>query len=550
MADTENKEKLSDPKSDMTKWNKSLDDFNKDHITSTKSIIKRTKDSIFYFPVYCSKSLTINEAHALAKMLERVYADFVQNAIYNERLVDAEDLKGMKFLKNIHTNIIDENTKCLDHLLGSEPLDLTEQMIYNSCYNILKTHNGYVRFVESDEMFKDRYFVAEHSRLIEDPLKGLYYLSEDQNDKKPYSRNKAVSDRNKINQLEDDIDNLERKIKDDEAFEADYKLWTNNKMSDTHMKEKYFKKLKADINKEEGHKKLKDEIEKKKAYIDAKKSEKVESLKNKKLEIDKLEQNIHDVEVDDKKKKDNEKIVSNQSKIFSRDVKLLKDTDVQKINSMLPYNITVTIGVKVADNNIVEQTIQIGIKTVLHLVSYEDLQSELPSIFKGSKNKFDFIRLKTGELNWFQWLFQANKNKEEAKRNVKNKTWVTTLKKLAKYKDTYGGSFKDAIPILTGFKRSRAPIPNATMILTSIDVDNIKLNTGIDLTQVKNVKTLAQNMFLITFVIMDPSTRTLKTLYPDSENSWNTHALDAIEDLVSKSSNVDFMRELKKSINR
>lgn len=544
MADTDKETGAFETiKGDLQTVNKTINNFSKQHITTTKSIIKRTKDSIFYFPVYCSKSLTINEAHALAKMLERVYADFVQNALYQHRIIEEDDFNDLKFLKKVHTNVIDEGTKCLDRLLGCEALDETEQMIYNSCYNLLKTHNGYMEIVESDSMFKDRYFVAEHERCLAEPLKGLYYLSEDNH----YSSKEARERSNKkIDQLVKELKDCERKIKQSDEYIKDYKSWKaqDGSMSAEHMKNKYGLKQKGvDIDKqieerylyEKDHTRVKWEERKKEI------AKEMEQLEQRNVNTDKLSK-------EEQIKENNRK---EENLINTKEIKLITNTDIQKINSMLPYNINITVLVKTSrTENVVEQSYQIGIKTILHLVSPNDLEHEIPSIFKGSKSKFDDIRLKTGELNWMQWLFKAKENKEEAKNAYKNKTWVTTLKKLAKYKDTYGGTFKGAISFLTGFKRSQAPIPNATMILTAIDVDNIKLNTGIDLTKVSTVKTLAQNMFLITFVIMDSSTRTLRTLYPDSQNSWSTHALDAIEDLVAKSSNVDFMRELKKSINR
>lgn len=243
----------------------------------------------------------------------------------------------------------------------------------------------------------------------------------------------------------------------------------------------------------------------------------------------------------------------------TKPVTILKDTDIKKINGMLPYNLNLEMWIKPGskeranwDGNYRALTIQVGIKTVLHLVDPKDLDDEVEEIINGSKRRFDKIRFQTGEMNWIQYIFKSKENKEAIKKakTDKSKRWINTLKKLGKYKETYGGLFKPLLPILTGFKKTNAPIPNASMVLTAIDVDNLKYATGIDFNKVSTVNKFASQMFLITFIIVDSSTRTIKTLYPGESDDWDIVSLDSVEDLLAKSSNIDFMREIKKSINR
>ena len=172
-------DKIDEVKQNVRKYYKQVKDLERNQKITGRSIVASGRHSIFYFPVFCSNSLTINEAHAIAKMYERVYADFVQNAIsQRNRIVKQTDFEDLKFLKQYHTNIINENGYPLDRIFGSEALDKTEQMIYNSCYNLLETCNGFMISYQSDEI-PDEDYIAEHKRNVSESLTGLSYIKED-----------------------------------------------------------------------------------------------------------------------------------------------------------------------------------------------------------------------------------------------------------------------------------------------------------------------------------------------------------------------------------
>jgi len=70
------------------------------------------------------------------------------------------------------------------------------------------------------------------------------------------------------------------------------------------------------------------------------------------------------------------------------------------------------------------------------------------------------------------------------------------------------------------------------------------------LMNLKYVNKLAKQLFLITFVIVDSSSGVIRSVYPNEQDDWDNMSIASIEDLVSKSSNADFMKELKRTVNR
>jgi hypothetical protein len=94
------------------------------------------------------------------------------------------------------------------------------------------------------------------------------------------------------------------------------------------------------------------------------------------------------------------------------------------------------------------------------------------------------------------------------------------------------------------------PIPNGTLVLSNIDVVALKSSTGIDLNSVSAVKSLARNLFLIAVCIVDESAGTLKVLFPDADNEWDTQSLSSIDAELSKTDNSALMKELNKAVNR
>lgn len=481
---------------------------------NNKSIIKRTKESIFYFPVYISSSIRINEAHVVAKLYERVYADFVQNVISqpDNQFVDYSELEDMRFLKKFHVNAesaqqtydaVASGRKFVKDVLG-KPLSFTEETINRSCYHACKINDRVmVEFMCIAPSGKTYDMIAEHERMMQEPLSGFSFLQEAQN-----NPSTGISANNKV------------KYRDyDPNSDNDKKI---NKFYDVNGKEYDRKQINfTDPNADN--------------YVD-------------KFKV--LDTTGAGTEVSIGPAEFNK--VGNRYQQAGRAAQLLKDTDCKKINGMLPYSIIATFKVKNTPGvswtrDVIE--VQIGIKTVLHIINPKDLIDEVKPIIMGGQKSLQKVRYKTGEIKFKDYFFGlTDLKKGAAQLYSKSKRWLGSLKRLGEFGKMYKSALKDPVTAVT--KDKGIPIPNATLVLSALDVDNIKLGCGIDLMNLKYVNKLAKQLFLITFVIVDSSSGVIRSVYPNEQDDWDNMSIASIEDLVSKSSNADFMKELKRTVNR
>ena len=469
---------------------------------NNKSIIKRAKETICYFPVYVSSSIRINEATVVAKLYERVYADFVQNVFSqpDNQFVDFQELEDFRFLKKFHVNTesakeivqtMNNARQLLLETFGGEPLDFTESTIHHSCYNCLKlSDNVVVEFTCISPSGKTYDMIAEHKRLIEEPLTGFSYLNEGYDD------------------------NITTKQ-------------TVNKTTTTYTDKETGKEVKR--------KDIDFKNKKAKNYVDNYVPHET------KITSEKMPEEGYEFQR-----------VGDRYQTAGKAAQILKDTDVRKINSMLPYSIIATFKVKNTPDvkwtrDVIE--VQIGIKTVLHVIQPKDLIDEVKPIIMGGQKSLQKIRYKTGEITFKDYFLGLNSLKQGAAQLYKKSTrWLGSLKRLGEYGKLYKTALRDPVTALT--KNKGIPIPNATLVLSALDVDNIKLGSGIDLNNPRMVRKLAKQIFLINFVIVDSSSGVIKSLYPEEQDDWDNMSIASIEELISKSSNADFMKELKRTINR
>lgn len=260
----------------------------------------------------------------------------------------------------------------------------------------------------------------------------------------------------------------------------------------------------------------------------------------------------------DRDKFSRERRMDNQS--YVRGVQapvMLKDKDIKKINSMDPYTINATFIIKkpsssakpgVADEiTNVEVNFILAVKTVLHVVKPADLAEELQGLISGNVKKLQKIRYKSGETRfWRDYVFDMKSIKSDATASITGKNWIANLKQLAKYQKTYGTALDNVQRFIT---QSDVPIPNATLILSSNDINVLKDETGIDLTDVSMAKMLASNLFLISIAIVDSTAETVKVLFPQADSNWDIQSLTSLEGEAGKVDNT-IMREINKAIAR
>ena len=234
-----------------------------------------------------------------------------------------------------------------------------------------------------------------------------------------------------------------------------------------------------------------------------------------------------------------------QSKTFdttgrSNKAPQLLDRDVKRSNDMTPYAIQVRM-IAVNDKKEFVQYVDfvLGVKAILHPVQSDDLIEHLARALQTTSLMFKVLRWTTGELSLVKdIILNVNDMKSDAvnKRNGKS-PFFGTLKRL---KDRKVGVRNLTVP--------HALIPNATIVVTSYEVDVLQQQYAIDLKNSSIAKKLINSLFLMAFVIMDEGTGTISVLY-DGDNSFQTYALETLERDNSMNSN-KLGREIGRMISR
>ena len=79
-------------------------------------------------------------------------------------------------------------------------------------------------------------------------------------------------------------------------------------------------------------------------------------------------------------------------------------------------------------------------------------------------------------------------------------------------------------------------VPNATIVITSFEVEDIRNEYGFDVRDIYFAKKLMKELFLLGFIIIDEGTETIDILY-DGSDSFETYTLETLEREVSLNSN-------------
>lgn len=525
-AEVLNDEGLGKAASSLKSYERTL----KTQKVSTRSIIARARNSVLQFPVYASMSLRVNEAHTISKLFERVYASFVQAVISQNPIMNEEEANDLLFLKKFHTNL----SECADIFFNEyyQPIDEFDRMLKESAYNVIEISPTMTMYFCCSA--KHPLINLENSRLCNEPLSGFYYLSEGKEDKTIDSQTKEIEDRGVSN------DEL-RQIAADKGglSQAEQQLAG---MSNKDIEDKYGgagTQLAKDkiTEKNNLNDKIDDEAQKIKDEIKANPSNDYGILwKNGRL----VRQNLKVKNVDQR----------GRSHDGPDAPKMLRDADIKKINGMLPYTIECTFRIKDKSGTLQRDVhYVIGVRTVLHPIHMNDIADDLQNLVTGEIRSLQKVRYKTGEISWWEYMFNVKQIKRDALKNLNaNKRWLNTLKRSKDFQKTHGSLLRTPAEIISG--RKGIPIPNGTMIITQTDVDLLKSQTGIDLNGLGNVRRLCRSIMLIAFGIVDSAAGTLKVFFPDNDTNWDVQSLSQVDAELAKTDNSKLMSELNRMVNR
>jgi hypothetical protein len=197
----------------------------------------------------------------------------------------------------------------------------------------------------------------------------------------------------------------------------------------------------------------------------------------------------------------------------------LLDRDIKKTNDMVPLGVQVRL-VAVNDKKEFVQYMDfvVGVKTIMHVIQTDDMVDNLKRGIENKSLLFKFLRWTTGEISLFKdIILNLDEIKNDTVKNAGKSPFFGTLQRL-----------KNKKVGMTNFTVPHAIIPNATVVISSYEVDVLQNKYGIDIRKDAMVRMLMNNLFLMAFVIMDEGSGTVSVFY-DGDQTYQTYSIETLE---------------------
>lgn len=273
------------------------------------------------------------------------------------------------------------------------------------------------------------------------------------------------------------------------------------------------------------------------------------NIENKKAQTDQFktgaEKNRTDIEKSrldmDKTRLDianyNEKRINDINK-QTKAPELLDQSKVAKLNTLAPLMMTVNLQVIDAQGHIQVIETMVGVKTRCHYVD----ASMFPEVAEFPVKTMDKIgrkiKWKAGELKFGRDLvWQKREKKQTAFDKLdQNRRWYRRLYELSQRKGDAlaaratksGGKGLKGLHSFISKREEYGLLPNATIVMTKNDVDNVKTSVNIDLLNDSVAAKFCDDMFLISFVVINEDAESVSIMIPDQGRSFDVQSMASI----------------------
>ena len=517
----------------------------KPYRTAGKSIIAAAKGNLFEFPVFISSSVQLDYATATSSLLEQVYASYVQTALSLNPVINKSQIdNGTPFSKFMSdTNRYVEYTE-MDYahdavhnefeLEDGSFLEFDMMSIEDADGRVILEQYNKRPLSEFDHYFQEASYDDERNRRND-----LDHAQQriDALNRQIEQLNTAVSALNSQNTAEHggeleplftQLSHYEDQLHDynDQLDRLEHDLGT--RQDELNRAQQHLRQSKERANELEQLRNLKKQID------DANREFK---LAKKKFKYQK-EKDKHDDERRDKERKED----------WDRDVKfkyavkapeMLDETKIKKLNTMKPLMMNASFHVAADDGHISEAINYIvGVKTFNRIIDADTLPEVVKYPLKEMNAVARKAKWRAGELKFFRDIvFKIKQKKQTAvdSRDPKRK-WYRRLYELAHM--TGDAPTKAAIKgknVALSVVKSQIEqdfdygiIPNASLIISSADVANIKAQTGIDLLKGSTATKFCKELFLIALIVVDIEAESIKILLPDNHSDYEVHSIASV----------------------
>ena len=227
------------------------------------------------------------------------------------------------------------------------------------------------------------------------------------------------------------------------------------------------------------------------------------------------------------------------AKTKTSNIQYVDDAKCNKMNTMKPLLMKVTLSMLNKDDSIQPIEYVIGVKTHNRVIP----ASILPEVAKYPLKEMDKISRKikwrAGELKFLKDLvFRIDEKKQTAADSRDpNRKWYRRLYELAHMKgDAPSTAVVQGKSIFGAFIRDKQGksklmhgfIPNAAIVMSQADVNNIKQQTEIDLLKGSSAKKFCGELFLMNLVVIDTDAGSIKIMQPDEANDYSVYSLASV----------------------
>jgi hypothetical protein len=227
------------------------------------------------------------------------------------------------------------------------------------------------------------------------------------------------------------------------------------------------------------------------------------------------------------------------ARMKTSNIQYVRDADCQKLNTMKPLLMKVTLNMLNKDDSLQPVEYVIGVKCHTRMIQ----SSILPEVAQYPLKEMDKVSRKVkwraGELKFFKDLVFRIKEKKQTAADARdpNRKWYRRLYELAHMQgDAPSAAVVQGKSLFKTFIKDKqgkgdlqnGMIPNATIVMSQSDVDFIKGETEIDLLKPSSAKKFCGELFLMSLVIIDTDRESIKILLPDMNEDYDVHSLAAV----------------------
>lgn len=217
----------------------------------------------------------------------------------------------------------------------------------------------------------------------------------------------------------------------------------------------------------------------------------------------------------------------------------IDDAKCQKLNTMKPLLMQVSVNMLNKDDSLQPLNFVVGVKCHMRVVPADILPEVATYPLQQMDKVARKVKWRAGELKFLKDIvFRINEKKQTAadSRDPKRK-WYRRLYELAHMKgDAPASAVVQGKSLFASFIRDKqgkgkmmhGMIPNASIIISQNDVVNIKAQTKIDLLKGSTAKKFCGELFLMSLIVIDPDAESVKIMLPDINDDYDVHSMASI----------------------